>query len=90
MSLILLIIFTFRVREFFIEPSMSFISSYKLIEPFFKLRKLGTCQEYEFPIGPVQNVARIFSCLFHGSLVQNETKSDANLIMFLANAMEIP
>jgi len=42
---------------------------------------------------PVKNVTLyIFSCLFGGSLVwfENETKSDGNLIIFLANAMEIP
>ena len=41
---------------------------------------------------PVKNVTRIFSCPFEGSLVwfENETKSDGNPIIFLANAMEIP
>ena len=40
---------------------------------------------------PVKNVTRIFSCLFDGSLVwfENETKSDGNPIIFLANAMQI-
>ena len=34
----------------------------------------------------------IFSCLFEDSLVwfENETKSDGNPVIFLANAMEIP
>ena len=39
---------------------------------------------------PVKNVTRIFSCLFNGSLVKNETQSDGNPIIFLANVMEIP
>ena len=39
---------------------------------------------------PVKNVTRIFSCLFDGRFVANETKSDVNLIIFLAIAMEIP
>ena len=39
---------------------------------------------------PVKNVTRIFSYLFNGSLVENETKSDGNPIIFLANAMKIP
>ena len=41
---------------------------------------------------PVKIVTGIFSCLFDGSLVwfENETKSDGNLIIFLANDMEIP
>ena len=39
---------------------------------------------------PVKNVTWIFSLLFDGSLVENDTKSDGNPIMFLANAMEIP
>ena len=39
---------------------------------------------------PVKNVTRIFSCLFDGSLVENETKSDGNPITFLANATKIP
>ena len=39
---------------------------------------------------PVKNTIRIFSCLFDGSLVKNETKSDGNPIIFLANAVEIP
>jgi len=40
---------------------------------------------------PVKNVKRIFLS-FDGSLVwfKNETKSDGNPIIFLANAMEIP
>ena len=38
---------------------------------------------------PVKNVAWIFSCLFDGSLVENDTKSDGNSISFLANAVEI-
>ena len=40
-------------------------------------------------IYPVKNVIRISSCLFDGSLVENEIKSDENPIIFLANAMEI-
>ena len=39
---------------------------------------------------PVKNVTGIFSCLFKGSLVENNTKSDGNPIIFVANAMEIP
>jgi len=31
----------------------------------------------------------IFSCPFDDSLVENETKSDENPIIFLANAMEM-
>ena len=40
---------------------------------------------------PVKNVTRIFSCLSDGSLVwfENDTKSDRNPIIFLANPMEI-
>ena len=33
---------------------------------------------------PVKNVTRVFSCLFDGSLVENDTKSDGNPIIFLA------
>ena len=45
-------------------------------------------QMYDFP---VKNVTGIFSCLFDGSLIENETqwKSNGNPIIFLANAMEI-
>ena len=32
----------------------------------------------------------MFSCVFEDSLVENETKSDGNPIIFIANAMEIP
>ena len=40
---------------------------------------------------PVKNVTLyIFSCLFDGSLVENDTKSDGNPVIFLANAIEIP
>ena len=39
---------------------------------------------------PVKNMTWIFSCRIDGSLVENEAKSDGNLIIFLANAMEIP
>ena len=39
---------------------------------------------------PVKNVTCISSCLLRGSLVENETKSDGNTIMFFANAMEVP
>ena len=39
---------------------------------------------------PVKNETRIFSCLFEGSLVENNTKSDGYPIIFLANAVEIP
>ena len=39
---------------------------------------------------PVKNVTEIFSCLFYGSLVEDETESDGNPIIFLANAEEIP
>ena len=37
-----------------------------------------------------QNVTRIFSSLFDGVLVENETESDGNPIIFLANAVKIP
>ena len=40
-------------------------------------------------IKPCKNVTRIFSCLFDSSLVENETKSDGNPIISLANAMEM-
>ena len=44
-----------------------------------------------FPfVYPVKNVTPLFSCLFDGSLVEIDTKSDGNLIIFLGNAMEIP
>ena len=39
---------------------------------------------------PVKNVTWMFSCLFYGSLVKNETKSDGNPIISLENAVEIP
>ena len=47
---------------------------------------------YIIDVSPVKNVTGIFSCLFDGSLVwfENETKSDGNPIIFLANAMENP
>ena len=45
---------------------------------------------YKSHIIPVKNVTGIFSCHFDGSLVENETKFDGNLIIFLANATEIP
>ena len=38
---------------------------------------------------PVKNVTGIFSCLFDGSLVENDTKSDGKSIIFLGNAMKI-
>jgi len=37
----------------------------------------------------VKNVTGIFSCLFSISLVENETKSDRNPVIFLSNTMEI-
>ena len=43
-----------------------------------------------YVIYPVKNVTRIFPRPFDGSLVENETKSDGNPIIFVANAMEIP
>ena len=46
--------------------------------------------DQEFMMYPVKNVTQIFSCFFDGILVENETKSDGNPIIFLANAMEIP
>ena len=48
--------------------------------------------DLRFKCIPVKNVIWIFSCLFDGSLVwfENETKSDGNPIIFLANASEIP
>ena len=33
---------------------------------------------------PVKNVTGISSCLFDGSVVENETKSDGNLIIFFS------
>ena len=39
---------------------------------------------------PVKNLTGIFSCLFDGSLVENETESDENPTIFLANAMQFP
>ena len=39
---------------------------------------------------PLKNVTRIFSCPFDSYLVENETKSDGNPVIFLANAMKIP
>ena len=47
----------------------------------------GTYNKCHFP---VENVMGIFSCLFDGSLVENETKSYGNPIIFLANAEKIP
>ena len=38
---------------------------------------------------PVKNVTGIFSCLFEGRLVENETKSDGNPIIFSVHAVEI-
>ena len=38
---------------------------------------------------PIKNVTWSFSCLFDGSLVENDTKSDGNPVIFLANAVEI-
>ena len=43
-----------------------------------------------FNVIPVKNMTGIFSRLFDGSLLENDTKSDGNPIIFLANAMEIP
>ena len=37
-----------------------------------------------------ENVRWIFYCLFDGSLVENDTKSDGKSIIFLGNAMKIP
>ena len=37
--------------------------------------KIIHCKYYNFLTSPVKNVARIFSCLFDGSLVGNEPKS---------------
>ena len=44
----------------------------------------------EYPLKTV--TLYIFSCPFDGSLVwfENETKSDGNPIIYLANAIEIP
>ena len=39
---------------------------------------------------PVKNVTGVFLCLFDSRLVENETESDGNPIIFLANAMETP
>ena len=39
---------------------------------------------------PVKNVTRIFSCLFDGNLIEDETKSDENHVIFLKSAMEVP
>ena len=40
---------------------------------------------------PVKNVTLyISSCLFAFSLIENETKSDGNPIIFFANALELP
>jgi len=44
----------------------------------------------EIQLDPVKNVTWIFSRLFDGSLVENETESDENPINFLANVMKIP
>ena len=41
-------------------------------------------------IYPVKNVTGIVSCLFDGSQVENEAKSDGNPVIFSAIAMEIP
>ena len=42
-------------------------------------------------ISPAKNVTLcIFSCLFDGSLVQNEAKAHGNPIIFLPNVMKIP
>ena len=38
----------------------------------------------------VKNLTRVLSCLFDGSLFENNTKSDGNPIIFIANAMKIP
>ena len=43
-----------------------------------------------FYTNPVKYVTGILPCPFDRSLVENETKSDGNPIIFLANAMEIP
>ena len=51
------------------------------------LEKMTHCDLDEYP---VKNATRIFSCLFDGRLVENETKSDGNPGIFLANAPEIP
>jgi len=45
---------------------------------------------FEIPLCPVKTVTRIFSCLFEGSLVENDIKSDGNPIIFLMNDREIP
>ena len=53
------------------------------------LTGLGKFKLHNFPL---KNVTWIFSCLFAISLVWfgNETKSDENPIILLANVMEIP
>ena len=56
------------------------------------------CQIYYLPkskskrVYPAKNVTEICSCLFDGSLVwfENETKSDGNSVIFLANLIKIP
>ena len=37
---------------------------------------------------PIKYLTRAFSCLFDGSLVDNDTESDRNQVIFLANAIE--
>ena len=44
---------------------------------------------FDYCENPVRNVTWIFSCLFDGSLVESDIKSDGNPIIFLVNAMEI-
>ena len=39
---------------------------------------------------PVKNVTGISLCIFDGSLMENETKSDRSHIIFLANGLKIP
>ena len=48
----------------------------------------SVCMNYQ--LSPVKNVTWILLCLFEGSLVENDAKSEKNSIIFLANAMEIP
>ena len=38
---------------------------------------------------PVENVTRIFSCLFAGNLDKNDINFHGNPIIFLANAVKI-
>ena len=57
---------------------------------FCRVCKIFLCCDILLKNIPLKNVTWIFSCLFDGNLVENETKSDGNPIIFLATAMEIP